>query len=80
MPDKGRADRDERLRRREPVPEKIKLLVEVGGADPASDRRTVAETPAESLHSTAGVDDLLLARVERVALGADVDVDVLAQG
>lgn len=44
-----------------------------------SDRRTVSETSAEPFHPPAGVDDLLLARVERVALSANVDVDVLAQ-
>jgi hypothetical protein len=32
------------------------------------------------IHAPAGIDDLLLARVERVALGADIDVDVLAKG
>src|SRR2546430_15366892 len=29
----------------------------------------------EACHPAAGVDDLLLARVERVAVGADLDVD-----
>lgn len=45
-----------------------------------SGRGTVPETSAETFHPTAGVHDLLLARIERVTLGADVDVDVLAEG
>src|SRR6056297_972420 len=34
---------------------------------------------AELVDSTAGIDDLLLARVERVALGTDLDVQLFAQ-
>src|ERR687895_2617591 len=32
------------------------------------------QAPLEALHPTAGVDELLLARVERVAVRADLDV------
>ena len=35
------------------------------------------EPALEALHPTAGVDELLLPRVERVALGADLDVELL---
>src|SRR5438132_9410589 len=34
------------------------------------------EAPLDALHPAAGVDELLLARVERVALGADLDVQL----
>jgi hypothetical protein len=34
---------------------------------------------AELVHATAGVDDLLLARVERMAVGADLDLQVMTQ-
>ena len=35
------------------------------------------EAALEALHPTAGVDELLLPRVERMALGADLDVELL---
>src|ERR1051325_4927094 len=34
------------------------------------------ETPLEALDAAAGVEELLLARVERVAVGADLDVEL----
>ena len=34
---------------------------------------------AELVHATAAVDDLLLARIERVAAGTDLDLQVLAE-
>ena len=35
-----------------------------------------AETAVEAVHASAGIDQLLLARVERMALGADFHVDL----
>ena len=45
-------------------------------------RRTLAsvETLVEALDASAGIDQLLLAREERVALGADFNLDVLFGG
>src|ERR687898_2561873 len=40
-------------------------------------RAGLLEPALEALHPTAGVDELLLARVERVALGADLDVELV---
>ena len=37
--------------------------------------QAVLEAALEALHPTAGVDELLLPRIERVALGADLDVE-----
>src|SRR5688572_32786217 len=34
---------------------------------------------AELVHATAGIDDLLLARVERMAVGTDFDLQVMTQ-
>src|SRR5690606_29354910 len=42
--------------------------------------RSAAVLAAELVHAAAGIDDLLLARVERVALGADLDLQIFAQG
>ena len=39
-----------------------------------------AEAFLESIDATAGVNNLLLASVERMALGADVNTNVLTQG
>jgi hypothetical protein len=41
---------------------------------------TTPETLLEAIHATATVNDFLLARKKRVALGAHVDVQVLAEG
>src|SRR5690242_7451721 len=40
----------------------------------------VGQLLAEALDAALGVDDLLLARVERVALGADFDLQLLLGG
>ena len=40
---------------------------------------TVAEALTEPLHTTTGVDDLLLTRIERMTVGAYVNVDIFAQ-
>jgi len=45
---------------------------------PASDS-AVAESPLEPVHPAAGVQNLLLAGVERMALGTDLDQNVPAQ-
>src|SRR5687768_2248326 len=42
----------------------------------AAARAGLLEPALEALHPTAGVDELLLARVERVALGADLHVEL----
>src|SRR4051795_117021 len=42
--------------------------------------RLLAVALLEARHATAGVEDLLLARVERVAVAADVGVDRAALG
>ncbi len=42
--------------------------------------RTGAESASESLDAPTGVDDLLLARVERMAGGTDLQVDVPLEG
>ena len=36
--------------------------------------------PAELVHTTGGVDDLLLARVERMAVRAHLDLQIMSQG
>ena len=39
-----------------------------------------AETLVETINTSTGVNQLLLAGIERVALGADLDTDVLLGG
>ena len=43
-------------------------------------RLAAVETLVEALDASAGIDQLLLAREERVALGADFNLDVLLGG
>ena len=50
------------------------------GASPAGMGRSATVFAAELVDTSPGVQDLLLARVERMAGGADLDVQLLAQG
>jgi hypothetical protein len=43
-------------------------------------RLLAAETLVEAIHASAGVNQLLLARVERMALGANFDMDLRLRG
>src|SRR5687767_5488352 len=50
------------------------------GADIALGAAGSFEAALEPLDAPAGVEELLLARVERVALGADLDVELASRG
>ena len=55
------------------------MLPDTPAVQSARDVAPGAEVPAESFHPATGVGNLLLARVERMTLGAHIDVDVFLE-